>query len=628
MPAHLAVPAGHGKSPFLAAQDAFNSFMGQDSTESFENSSLSVIVEEYRCLDHTVLTKTGAQAKRQSWRMRAVGTGESPNFSRPASWMSPRVSLEVEMDKGVAGVKGAVIGKQVRIKVDGVQVFPGKGDQFTKGDKGCTMWEDFKHTWKFRGLASGIGMLSTTERWMPDDTFLSKAVVGTSALKSTYEVDLDGSRYPAVLTHQRADGSFEIDVFRRDDNGIMEKEHYQRFPESKIFHTGTDRPIEVPECTVTALVSKTPPHDVCLTAGDFAFDALLARVSPKKQTLAAPRIIMDVPRKRGFNGSIGSTIGLVEKETITANVGPEALAHFLSGELRRGRCGSDRLSKWWTLQLGPFAEHKVHIRRHHLSSIFTLAVDDQVLVECAGKDIGCSSDVWHCSFRFIGERQIDFNVFEKGNDGVELDSKGIVVTPFHYEHVVTVSHRTNENISRVQLCIDGVPVEQLTAQGDIDEPELSMTIDELAERYGIVVPDKFVSQGASTAADRPTGVSREDCEVKEWSFGNNETPSGKDCKGALKKDKEFCADGKAGKGCVREVKFEKDVVDRLAKNSNDCHGADVIKKKSVKCGRDYDWEVDGDSDDSSFEGAKKDDARPGIFSKAKKYLPFFRTPPS
>merc|ERR1719491_1814421 len=115
---------------------------------------------------------------------------------------------------------------------------------------------------------------------------------------------------------------------------------------------------------------------------------------------------MDVPKEpKQFVKSIWPMISMRStQEPVSVNVGAAVLRHFLSGEVRIGDSGATRLAKWWTFQLGPFATHTVKLeKKNRFSTILTLTVDDEVLVECSGEDLGSSPGIWQCKFRFVGE---------------------------------------------------------------------------------------------------------------------------------------------------------------------------------------------------------------------------------
>lgn len=211
-------------------------------------------------------------------------------------------------------------------------------------------------------------------------------------------------------------------------------------------------------------------------------------------------------------------MGSLKEEPISLNVGASVLQHFLSGEVRIADSGATRLSKWWAIQLGPFAEHRVKLEKNScLGSTLTLTVDDRILAECSGVDIGSLPGSWHCKFRFVGERHIDFNVFEKTKDGVQLDSKGTVVKYYPYEHIVEVfyQHRKIDDLATAQLTVDGVLATQLPIKSvHSEDTNMHLTRDVLEHQYGVQVPDKVVLQDTRSTARKLAGRVWQDFEKK------------------------------------------------------------------------------------------------------------------
>merc|ERR1711879_105884 len=94
---------------------------------------------------------------------------------------------------------------------------------------------------------------------------------------------------------------------------------------------------------------------------------------------------------------------------------------------------------------GPFVEHTIEIERKWASKIITLSVDGEKFIEASSEDIDCAKDHWECRFRFVGEKSIDFDVYEENRDGESLDAKTVVSkkTPFTRECVVCIYDESN-----------------------------------------------------------------------------------------------------------------------------------------------------------------------------------------
>jgi hypothetical protein len=497
-------------------------------TETVDTTGVALVVEQWFCEEHSVLKKVGAQSKTtQKWRVRAMGRGEKPTEAEEEmemSKVSQAIEIEVLIDEGI--VSGAALGPQLRVCTNGGQVFPARGTK-------ARTYEDLRHEWNFRGSVSGIGLVGANrDKWIPGtiptDTphdpathAIQDIVLGQSSLKSLYEVELNGKRYPAVLKKQRPDGCFEVAAFQPDLRGILEIRDYPSLPRSAIFETGKAECITVPEVLVALDVPKANPHSMVLSLSGDDFKDYLGRVSPHKDT-EPKRLVIDCPKRWVpiAKQVTSAAIGTESEDPVTINVGASVLNHFQSGEVRRGGMDSTRLSKWWELQLGPFAEHKIAIeKKNRMSPMLTLTVDGEVLCECVGEDLGCGSDEWRCRFSFVGERHIDFNVFEETKDGKELDTKSVLTRPVCYDHDVEVvyARRNLDELHDVQLSVDGVPFNEL-AQKVVprDEPDLQITRKVLLNQFGLEVPHKVLAEDTRGTARKIAGRVWHDMGV-EWS---------------------------------------------------------------------------------------------------------------
>jgi hypothetical protein len=150
---------------------------------------------------------------------------------------------------------------------------------------------------------------------------------------------------------------------------------------------------------------------------------------------------------------------------VTANVGHSVLDHFVSGEVRSVKSDLERLRHSWTFQLGPFAQHTVEVtKKHTLGKVVTLLVDGTVMVEASAVEMGCQSTEWHCDFRFIGERVIDFEVFKTNKEGTSLDATDHVKERRRYVHECSVDIPNDWDFRNARLCIDGLLFTELPVE--------------------------------------------------------------------------------------------------------------------------------------------------------------------
>jgi len=488
-------------------------------TETVDKVGVALVVEEYRCLDKSLLGQIGAQTeKKRSWKVRAVGVGEdSLSPCAEHGHMAPSVLIEAVVDRGLGGVRAAALGSRVRVCADDKQLFPSMGDK-------ARMFQDLRHEWNFRGVVSGLGLVGPGEPWIPGTLptdaacaptaqAMQDAILGPSALRSLYEVEVGGQRFPAVITKQQPDGCFGVTAFRPDERGMVQCIDYPSMDRSAIFLAGETAPVIVPERLLALEVTQANPQGMTLTIDGKSFNEFLGRVSPKVSTGASPpRISMDVPKRpKKLTEQVGAVlVALQESEApISVNVGASILSHFISGQVRSGDFGASRLEKWWTVHLGPFAEHKIKIeKKNRFSPIMTLSVDDEVLAECSGDDLGCPSDEWRVKFTMFGERHIDFNVCEETRDGVQLESKSVVTRPYSYKHTIEVAYqrRKVDDLTSAVLTIDGVTFSDLNFMVSYhDQANMSVTREVLELSHGIQVPRKVVAQDTRSTARKIAG---------------------------------------------------------------------------------------------------------------------------
>jgi hypothetical protein len=498
-------------------------------TEVVDTTEVALVVEQWFCEEHSVKKKVGAQSKTtQKWRVRAVGRGDTlvgDIDKMKTSKANEALDIEVVIDEGI--VSGAALGPQLRVCTKSGHIFPARGDK-------ARIYEDIRHEWNFRGIVSGIGLIGENkDRWIlgtiptetpqdPTTHAIQDIVLGYSAIKSLYEVELNGQRYPAVLKRQRPDGCFEAAVFQPDLRGVLEIRDYPSLHRSSIFEVGAMEHISVPEVLLALDIPKANPHSMALSVSGKKFIDYLGRVSPHKGTVQR-RIYIDAPKRwiPIAKQMTSAAIGVENEDPASINVGASVLNHFLSGQVRRGKSDSTRLSKWWEVQLGPFAEHRIEIeKKNRLSPMLTLSVDGEVLCECVGEDLGCGSEEWRCRFSFVGEKHIDFNVYEETRDGRELETKSVITRAYCYDHNVEVVYmrRNIDDFHTVQLSVDGVPfneLEQIVLPRD--EADLKITRKVLLNQFGLEVPRKILAEDSRGVARKIAGRVWHDMGV-EWSL--------------------------------------------------------------------------------------------------------------
>jgi hypothetical protein len=371
-----------------------------------------------------------------------------------------------------------------------------------------------------------VGFVRPGEVWIPGTMptevpsqvgdaahFLQTRMLGDGKLNTMHLVQVGDACFPAVLTNQWPNGCFEVTAFKPNEQGLVVPMEFPTVHKSSIFLAATGENIYAPEGVVSLEVSAANPQSAAVFVDGESFLECFGRVSPKPSD-QPQRIVVDVPKpyrpatatdqaKRLLQQEVQ---GIIQQEQpCQINIGPTIWEHFLSGEVRRGESGATRLERTWTVQLGPFARHTVCLKKkNHVNSVMTLYVDGEVLLECTSADIGGSPDVWRGKFSFVGERLMDFNIYEETKDGWPLDNQTTVTQPIQYRHVVEVAyqHRAIDNLVDAALSIDGVPFSQLPSMVDIHyrEQALSITPSALKVQFGLDIPKKVAPEDSRGVA--------------------------------------------------------------------------------------------------------------------------------
>lgn len=423
------------------------------------------------------------------------------------------VTMEVTTDVGLGGAKAAALGTQVTINADGNQLYPKK--PMTRN----RLHDDWSHDWKYRTGYPGVGLVRPGEAWIPGTiptdvpsqigdaaNLLQTYMLGDGKLNTMHHVLLNGEKFPAVLKKQLPNGCFDVTVFKENvhiTQGVA-KFSIVEFPamhRSSIFVTETGANIELPDSLVSLEVARMHPQSASVKIAGDSFLQHLGRVSPKPSTGSLQRVVMDCPKQLVQIRAQQMLQQTVVEKPVEMNVNSSVFIHFQSGEVRRGHTDATRLSRTWTVQLGPFATHTVRlVKKNPVSAVMTLYVDDEVLVECLSTDLEGSKDVWTCKFAFVGERQMTFRVHDETKDGWPLDTRSEITKSVQYRHVVQVSyaHRAIDNLVDATMKIDSLPFASFPC---IMQPwqcdnTMSITPNALRMQFGIEIPKKVATLDA------------------------------------------------------------------------------------------------------------------------------------
>jgi hypothetical protein len=349
---------------------------------------------------------------------------------------------------------------EVAVECDGFMLFPGPYSS-SKKDR---LREDFVQEWPFRGVAKGIGEKDVVQIQPP----------------SMYSEQW----YPGILTRQRADGLFEVLCLMPDGRGGTRQVHYPAIKPEYIRYVGTGKPFLLPQRMLRLEVPQDDPANATLSVDQHdLITHYFARPTPNPTLVKEhPTILMKVSKDR---------------QQVTANVGHSVFAHHLNGDVRLVKQQADKYKHTWTIQIGPFAEHTIEVEKKRKSKVVSLSIDGDKFVEASAEDIDCEKNHWECKFRFVGERHLDFEVFETNRDGKELDSTAMVKHLMKFNRECVVSLWDESDLRSAELIIDNVCFRNLPmANAAHYEDNLSISPDVLKSMYRVQIPYKVNEQAA------------------------------------------------------------------------------------------------------------------------------------
>lgn len=359
---------------------------------------------------------------------------------------------------------------QVKLTSNGQTIFPLRTNPRQSVRGPAELREDIQHAWLFQGSIRDADEPHIYE-FRPDR--ISKPNVW----------------YSATIAGYQKDGLFELMAMMPDATGAMREVNFSLVDPVDIRRkcsAGKARKLCDPiERFLGIEVPKKDPERAFLNIdGTQKITHYFARPSPPPGSCCEhpPRINMKVSKDR---------------KTVSADAPVSMLKHLLSGEVRKGPSQSDARRHSWIVQCGPFAEHFIEVERRCTSSkVVSLLVDETPFVESNSEDIDCYTDGWQCTFRFIGERCLDFEVYECDRSWNTLDSTGHVLQKAKYTHNCVVSVPDLDDLTKARLVLDDVdfellPPKALALEADVHrEGNLSTDPDKLLQIHNIRVPYK------------------------------------------------------------------------------------------------------------------------------------------
>lgn len=419
-------------------------------TVAIDKDEVDFRILTYRALDSSALTSLGKHCKETHWRI-AVGSGKKT------------IDIQLNVDRSVVG------NCEVAVLCDGKQVFPvpdGYSNAAPGQDK-ASLRETFTWRHPFRGTVKGLGKTKYFE-------------IRPMHLHAE-------SWHPATLKEQMDDGTFRAMVYMPDGSGGEKEVYYPLVQKDNLRERATRKPLVIPERALVLTVPVQDPLHATLQVDQELCTHFFARPTPPpaKPPLKANknRITLQVNQDR---------------TEVSADVGYSTFGHFLDGEVRAVKADATRTRHIWAIQVGPFAEHVIELAKNIKSNkVYVLTVDSEVLVEAAAEDIESREDWWECQFRLMGEKFLDWDVYETDPDGNALDSKGVVSQKTKYSHELIVSFTASDaNLGRAKLHIDNVDFTELPQMRDLRDRDKLVRCPPEALRgtYNLLTPYKVNDQ--------------------------------------------------------------------------------------------------------------------------------------
>jgi hypothetical protein len=427
-------------------------------TVAVDNVNVDFLVETFTSHDNAVLRSLGSHAKETKWRVSTFGVAETFDVA---------VTADTSYTGGV-GV-GVVWGSDAAGKPNQVWPVPGPNAQHSSKLK-----EDFVHNQKFRGMLSHIGERNHYE--------LHTTLVGNSA----------PYWYPATVEKQHQDGTFSARVSLPTKNTIgmdtMEEHEVPIVKRQDLREAATKAPAMVAEKALQLHVPVDHPLDATLMVDNEDITHFFGRQTGYGKDKLGKRPVQ-------LNFRVDK-----ERRNVTADVGLAQVQDYLGDEASLISFEPHHLSTSWTVSFGEFAEHVIKLEKRYKSSkIVTLSVDGDVLVEATAEDLHCASG-WECTFRLVGKKTVNFEVYETDADGVSLDSKATVSksTPFVKTLRVRIPDETNFNTA--ELTVNDATFDCVTERRRYQAERFEMRIETFFMTFKIPVPSK-VNDTAKTGAE-------------------------------------------------------------------------------------------------------------------------------
>jgi hypothetical protein len=350
---------------------------------------------------------------------------------------------------------------------------------YARAQQLARLMEDFRHLWPFRGVVKGIGVPGFVEvrvfhqgveRW-----------------------------FPATIKNHNANDSFDVVVQKHNAATNTMAEESSTVHKVDMRESSTRRPFERATRNLVLLVPAGNPllgTHLSIDEGKRVTQHFARPTPPPKLARNTPKIVITVTQDRMH---------------ASANAGHQQLLNHMSHQVKIVRHDMQRAgvfvgygSRTWIIQIR-HAEHTIRVERKSMyTKSITLIVDGEVLVEACPEDIDChrGHGMWECSFRFFGEKALEFDMFETAVDGSPMNTKCRVPQKHSISHLCVLSIKSFSDMTKSTLAVDGIDSRQLPmmTQAPATEHNISTALVVMEAQYDVVVPFKVNQSTANNGA--------------------------------------------------------------------------------------------------------------------------------
>jgi hypothetical protein len=266
--------------------------------------------------------------------------------------------------------------------------------------------------------------------------------------------------------------------------------HFPAMSCDRLRHKGSNKPVKVPQRTLTLEVPKSDPlHATLKTTPD------ASGVYEEYQDKLVTHFFARQTPQLGMQQDVIFKVDR-ERTRIEGNIGHNDFAMLLEPVPYLVSQAPTRKKALWVIQIGPWARHEICLERKYYASpkLTTLTIDGTPCVEAGPADLGCNGDAWNCKFMFKGETCLNYEVYKTTKDGVRLNETDTVkrFLPYVVECEVTLpENQTISDMRAATLLVNGQPFTTLQpVRNKHSEPNIKTTPDIFAMTYSQPVPWK------------------------------------------------------------------------------------------------------------------------------------------